>query len=120
VRRFGDHPASLGTEADRKPAARPRAAPASTSERKWTPRYTREKATAAAIPSAGHRRAGLRIATTVAAANACAACPEGNDDPCGRLTAAWIAWSATGGRARPTAALIAVVSGQVTSAANAA
>ena len=56
----------------------------------------------------------------VAAANAVAACPDGNEEPCGSLTAAWIAWSAMGGRARPTADLITVVSGHASSPARAA
>jgi len=64
--------------------------------------------------------AGRNRATTVAAANAWAAWPEGNDEPWGSLIAGWIAWSATGGRARPTSDLIAEVIGQLANAARAA
>ena len=65
------------------PIATPSRVPTTTSDRKCTPRYTRDTATTAASASSGRLRRGCTIPTATAAANAVAEWPEGNDADAG-------------------------------------
>src|ERR671915_1505486 len=65
----------------------------------------RDRATAAAMPSAHGRMRGQRIATAVAAAKAVALWPDGKDGLPGIATTDPTSGSATGGRSRSKASL---------------